>query len=182
MRVVDVEVASSTAGKQTHVDLPKPVRLPGDTDMVAEMLLDEAVRLEATMNWEQPRQPVEASRNLLWWRSRQEAGRSYRLSAATIYEGAPTDVKDVVAVSSPEIRDAVVARMSSRVTETLTETVQSPVQASVHSDRGAQRIPGDNGSLEEELSNSSPPVQRPSGATITKRSVHNLKVGSRAPR
>ena len=185
MRVVDVEVASSTAGKQTHVDLPKPARLPGDTDMVAEMLLDEAVRLEATMNWEQPRQPVEASRNLLWWRSRQEAGRSYRLSAATIDEGPPTDVKDVVAVSPSEIRDAVVARvarMSNRVAETVTETVQATVQATVHSDRGDQRIPGDNGSLEEELSNSSPPVQRPSGATITKRSVHNLKVGSRAPR
>ena len=143
MRVVDVEVASSTAGKQTHVDLPKPVRLPGDTDMVAEMLLDEAVRLEAAMNWEQPRQPVEASRNLLWWRSRQEAGRSYRLSAATIDEGPPTDVKDVVAVSSPEIRDAVVARMSGRVAETVTETVQATVQATVHSDRGDQRMPGD---------------------------------------
>ena len=146
MRVVDVEVASSTAGKQTRVDMPKPVRLPGDTDIAAEMLLDEAVRLESTRNWKRPRQLVEASRNLLWWRSRQEAGRSSWRSAATIDEGPPTDVKDVVAVSPSEIRDAVVARvarMSNRVAETVTETVQATVQATVHSDRGDQRMPGD---------------------------------------
>jgi hypothetical protein len=38
----DVDVASCTAGKQTRVDLPKPMRLPGKTDMAADMLLDEA--------------------------------------------------------------------------------------------------------------------------------------------
>ena len=154
MRVVDVEGTSPAGNKQTHVVLPKPVRLPGDTDMAAEMLLDEAVRLETTTNGEQPRQLVEASRNLVWWRSRQEAGRSSRLSAATVAEGPPTDAKDEVAVSTSEIRDAVVARSRRRCSP-----LHTTVQATVHSNRGAQHMPGDNGSLERELS-SSPPIQR----------------------
>ena len=158
MRVVDVEGTSSAGNKQTHVVLPKPVRLPGDTDMAAEMLLDEAVRLEATRIREQPRQLVEASRNLVWLRNWQEAGRSSPLSAANIAEGPPTDAKDEVAVSSrSEIRDAVVARMSDRVAETVTETVQSTVRATMHCDRGAQRVPGDNSSLQGELSSITPP-------------------------
>ena len=166
MRVVDVEIASSTAEKnKARVDLLKPVRLPADTDMAAEMLLeaaemllDEAVRLEATRIREQPRQLVEASRNLVWLRNWQEAGRSSPLSAANIAEGPPTDAKDEVAVSSrSEIRDAVVARMSDRVAETVTETVQSTVRATMHCDRGAQRVPGDNSSLQGELSSIPPP-------------------------
>lgn len=176
--------ASSAAGKQAcvTVDLPYTTRLlPGDTNLAAELLLDEAVRQEVARSWEQPRQLVEASRNLVWWRSRIEAGRSSRRSSAAVGEEPPTNVEQEVAVSTrSEIRDAVAARMSERmlaetVTETVTETTpapvaQSAVQATVHCGRAARRDPGDNGSLE--LAGSSPPRRSASRLLAGKGILH----------